>query len=144
MKQSFDMSIAPTMSVPRSQFDLSHNHKTMHDFDNLIPLTWLEVYPGDTINLRSQIFARMDTLLYPVMDNFHYTIHHFFVPMRILWDNARKFWGEQVDPGDSIDYSIPTITTASAHAVGSLADYLGIPTDSIATNSVVNALPIRS
>jgi hypothetical protein len=143
MKQSYDMSVAPTITVPRASFDLSHNHKTMCDFDYLIPLFWSEVYPGDTFNLKSQIFARMDTLLYPVMDNFHATIHHFFAPMRILWDNSRKFWGEQVDPGDSIDYSIPTITTAAAHAVGSLADYLGVPTASIATNSVVNALPFR-
>lgn len=143
MRQSYDMSVAPTVTVPRAQFDLSHNHKTMMDFDYLVPLFWSEVYPGDTFNLKSQIFARMDTMLYPVMDNFHMTIHHFFCPMRLLWDNSRKFWGEQVDPGDSIDYSIPTITTVAAHAVGSLADYLGVPTASIATNSVVNALPFR-
>lgn len=144
MKQSYDMSVAPTITVPRAQFDLSHNHKTMMDFDYLVPLFWSEVYPGDTFNVKAQIFARMDTLLYPVMDNFYMDIHHFFYPMRLGWDNARKFWGEQVDPGDSIDYSIPTITTASAHAVGSLADYLGVPTASIATNSVVNALPFRA
>jgi hypothetical protein len=144
MQQSYDMATAPTITVPRASFDLSHCHKTMMDFDYLVPMFWSEVYPGDTFNLKSQVFARMDTLLYPIMSDLYMDIHHFFVPMRQLWDNSRKFWGEQVDPGDSIDYSIPTITTVAAHAVGSLADYLGVPTASIATNSVVNALPFRA
>jgi len=56
--------------------------------------------------------------------------HFFSIPMRLVWDNWQKFNGEQIDPGDSIDYLIPT-TSAPAitgYEEGTISDYFGIPT----------------
>ena len=89
-----------------------------------------EVYPGDTFTMNPSIFARLATPLFPVMDNMYLDIHFFYVPMRQLWVNSRKFFGEQVDPGDSISFSIPTIAATATTGYGelSLPDYFGIPT----------------
>ena len=127
---NYDLSKAPTMSAPRASFNRSHGLKTTIDFDYLYPCYYDEVYPGDTFNMRPNLFARLATPLFPIMDNMFIDIHFYYVPMRQLWDNSRKFFGEQVDPGDSIDYSIPTMAAPSSTGYGelSLADYFGLPT----------------
>ena len=126
----YDMSKAPTMAAPRASFNRSHGHKTTIDFDYIYPVYYDEVYPGDTFSMNPHIFARLATPLFPIMDNMFLDIHFFWVPMRQLWVNSRKFFGEQVDPGDSIDYSIPTIAATAGTGYGelSLPDYFGIPT----------------
>lgn len=54
----------------------------------------------------------------------------FSVPIRLIWDNWQKFNGEQTNPGESTDYTIPTITApAGGYPVGSIYDYFGLPTD---------------
>ena len=114
---NYDMSSAPTMGAPRASFNRSHGHKTSIDFDLIIPVMQDEVYPGDTYTFNPNIFARLATPLHPLMDNMFLDIHSFFIPMRQLWVSSRKFFGEQVDPGDSIDYTVPymnaTATTRS-------------------------------
>ena len=127
---NYDVSKAPTLEAPRASFNISEGHKTTIDFDQLIPAWQRECYPGDTFSMNPTIFARLATPLYPIMDNMYLDIHFFWVPMRQLWVNSRKFFGEQVDPGDSIDYSIPTIAATASTGYGelSLPDYFGLPT----------------
>ena len=127
---NYDMSKAPTMQAPRASFDRSHGYKTTIDFDYIYPVYYDEVYPGDTFRMNSHIFGRLATPIHPVMDNMFLDIHFFYVPMRQLWDNARKFFGEQIDPGDSIDFTIPKISAPSStgYAELSLPDYFGLPT----------------
>jgi hypothetical protein len=127
---NYDMSAAPTLSVPRANFNRSHGGKTTIDFDYIYPLYFDEVYPGDTFNMDATIVGRLATPLFPIMDNAYVDTHFFFIPMRQLWDNARKFFGEQVDPGDSIDYTIPKIAApaSTGYAELSLADYFTLPT----------------
>jgi hypothetical protein len=127
---NYDMSAAPTLTVPRANFNRSHGGKTTIDFDYIYPLYFDEVYPGDTFNMDATIMGRLATPLYPVMDNMYLDTHFFFIPMRQLWVNSRKFFGEQVDPGDSIDYSIPKIAATPTTGYGelSLADYFTLPT----------------
>jgi hypothetical protein len=128
---NYDMASAPTMSAPRASFNRSHGHKTTIDFDNLYPVYYDEVYPGDTFTMNPTIWARLNSPLdVPLCDNMFVDIHFFYVPMRQLWDNSRKFFGEQVDPGDSIDYRIPYMaaTATTGYSELSLHDYLGLPT----------------
>lgn len=66
----------------------------------------------------------------------------FYVPSRLIWNHWTNFNGEQINPGDSTDYLVPTISSDTGFSVGSLADYLGIPTD--ISNLTVNALPFRA
>jgi len=117
----------PNIDIERSQFDRSHGVKTTFNEGLLIPIFVDEVLPGDTFNLSTTAFVRMSTPIYPVMDNMFCETFYFAVPIRLIWDNFQKFMGEQTDPGDSIDYTVPTITAASAIAEGDLEDYFGIP-----------------
>ena len=123
MKHKF--SEIPKPNVPRSQFDRSHGYKTTFDGGYLIPIFLDEVYPGDTHSLRGNFFARMNTPIHPIMDNLYFETFFFFVPNRLVWNNWQKFQGEQQNPGDSIDFLVPTITETPAEA--SLADYYGLP-----------------
>jgi len=137
----------PSANVGRSKFDLSHGHKTTIDADYIYPLTWMEVIPGDTFNVRGNIFARMTTPIYPLMDNLHIDTFYFFVPYRILWSNWERFLGAQDDPGDTIDFTIPTVAnSASGFAELSLYDYMGVPplVDLDANDVDVCAFPFRA
>lgn len=121
--------MVPRAEIPRSQFLRQSTHKTSFNAGYLVPVYVDEVLPGDTFNLKSTFFARMATPIYPIMDNLHLDSFFFFVPNRLLWTNWQKFMGEQDDPGDSISYTIPTQTSpAGGYAVGSLQDYMGLPT----------------
>ncbi len=116
----------PRADIPRSSFDRSHGCKTAFDAGFLIPIFADEALPGDTFNLNMTGFARLATPIFPLMDNMYMETFFFAVPMRLLWDNWQKFCGEQTDPGDSTDFTIP-VMTAHTPAVASLTDYLGVP-----------------
>lgn len=59
----------PGVSIPRSQLDRSHGHKTTFDAGWLVPIFVDEALPGDTFNLHMSAFARLATPLKPIMDN---------------------------------------------------------------------------
>lgn len=119
----------PKAEIPRSSFKIETMHKTTFDAGYLIPIYLDEVLPGDTFNVNMTAFARLATPIFPVMDNLHLDSFFFFVPNRLVWDNWVKFMGEQTNPGDSISYVIPTVTSpAGGYAVNSLQDYMGLPT----------------
>jgi len=128
MKHQF--SEVPKAEIQRSSFDRSHGHKTTFDAGFLIPILCDEALPGDTFNCQMTGLARLSTPIFPVMDNMRLETFFFAVPIRLLWDNWAKFNGEQLHPGDSIDYIIPTIPSgvAGGFAEGGLEDYFGMPT----------------
>jgi hypothetical protein len=119
----------PSADIPRSRFDRQSGHKTAFDAGYLIPIYVDEVLPGDSFSLRMTAFCRLATPLFPFMDNLHLDTFFFFVPNRLVWDNWVKLMGEQTNPGDSISYVIPQmVSPAGGYAVGSLQDYMGLPT----------------
>jgi hypothetical protein len=122
---------APTADIPRSSFNRSHAHKTTFDAGYLIPVFLDEALPGDTLTLNPTMVARLQYPINPIMDNLFLDVHFFSVPVRQVWSNFRKFCGEQVDPGDSIDYTVPVSNApaTTGYSVGSLQDYLGLPTE---------------
>ena len=142
MKSVMQHSFAEVSSakVPRSSFNRSHGLKTTFDAGYLIPIFADEVIPGDTFNLKMSHFARLATPLSPIMDNMYLDTFFFFIPTRLIWDNFKKFHGEEVDPGDSNDYQIPTMDAPTGgHLNGSLSDYLGIPTEHHASNTLTHS-----
>lgn len=119
----------PRADVPRSAFRMESTHKTTFDAGYLVPVYVTEVLPGDSFSLRMTAFARLATPLFPVMDNMHMDSFFFFVPNRLVWNNWKKFMGEQDNPADSISYTVPQqVSPAGGYAVGSLQDYMGLPT----------------
>ena len=137
----------PKVAIPRSSFNRSHGLKTTFDSGGLFPILVDEALPGDTFKLKLTAFGRMATPIYPVIDNLYMDTFFFSVPMRLVWNNFTKFMGEQIDPGDSIDYTIPTYNSASAAAEGTQMDYMGVPTQVagvFATTGGISALPGRA
>lgn len=131
----------PKTDIPRSQFDRSHGYKTTFNGGDLVPIFCDEVLPGDTFNLKMDGFARLATPIYPIMDNMYMETFFFFVPYRLVWENFKRFCGEQDDPGDSIDFTIPEATESTGFVTGTLTDYFGLP---LAANVPHSALPFRA
>lgn len=119
----------PGSQIPRSSFDRSHGHKTTFDAGYLIPILVDEALPGDTFNCRMTGFARLATPIHPIMDNLYMDTHFFAVPIRLVWDNFVRMCGQQDTPGASIDFLVPQIVSpGGGYAVGSVFDYMGLPT----------------
>lgn len=119
----------PKANIPRSKFPCDHEVKTTLDCGYLVPILVYEVLPADSIQCRVSLFARLATLISPIMDNMFMDTFFFFVPERLVFGHFQNMLGEQDNPDDSTDYLFPTITAPeNGFAVGSLADYFGIPT----------------
>ena len=127
--------------MKRSKFNLSYTKLLSCDLGELVPVGLTEVLPGDSFRMSTSALVRCSALLAPVMHAVHVGIHHWYVPNRIVWNNWENFITGGPD-GLNAD-TVPTLTLGggSGAAVGSLADYLGIPTG--VNNLVVNALPFR-
>lgn len=133
----------PQIHAPRSVFDRSFTHKTTMNVNKLYPIFIDEALPGDSFKIKFQAFGRLlNPLVVPVMDELYFETLWFKSPMRLLWNNSFKFFGEKENPDDSTDYVIPTINSGdTGFAVGELADHFGIPP--LVKNLDVNALPFR-
>lgn len=119
----------PKADIPRSSFDCQSTHKTTFDAGYLVPVYVDEMLPGDTFRLNMTAFARLATPIYPVMDNMYLDSFFFFVPNRLIWSNWQKFMGQQANPGDSTSFVVPQqVCPAGGYAIGSLQDYMGLPT----------------
>lgn len=125
--------------MKRSKFNLSYTKLLSCDLGELIPLGLTEVLPGDSVQQSTSALVRAAPLLAPVMHPVHVRIHHWFVPHRLVWDNWEDFITGGPDGNNASVF--PTITAASGFAVGSLGDYLGVPTG--VNNIEVSALPFR-
>ncbi|QXP08350.1 MAG: major capsid protein [Arizlama microvirus] len=128
MKHMFSQ--VPKAQIPRSVFDRSHGFKTTFDSGYLVPIFVDEALPGDTFSLSMTQFARLATPIVPFMDNLFCDTFFFAVPIRLIWNNWQKFNGEQTDPGDSTDFLAPICSApaSTGYAIGTLQDYMGIPT----------------
>ena len=143
-----NFAMVPRADIPRSRFSMQKTLKTTFDSGLIVPIMCEEVLPGDTFNVNVTMFGRLATPIFPVMDNLHLDSFFFFVPNRLVWTNWVKFMGEQDNPSDSISYTIPQqVSPAGGYAIGSLQDYLGLPTVGQVTagNTVSHsALPTRA
>lgn len=133
----------PKTSIPRAIFDRSHGHKTGIPVGKLVPFFIDEVLPGDTFNLKTAVLARLSTPIVPFMDNLYLRTFYFFVPNRLVWDHWEAMNGDQRSgPTASTDYLVPQATINNL-AIGTLGDYLGLPTG-VAQNVPVSELPLRA
>jgi len=119
----------PKADIQRSSFNRSHGYKTTFDAGLLVPFFCDEALPGDTFNVNVTAFSRLATPIFPIMDNMFMDTQFFSVPIRLIWDNWKKFNGEQKNPGDSTDFIIPQmVSPVGGYGIGTLSDYFGLPT----------------
>lgn len=135
----------PQINRPRSQFKRVSRHKHTFDEGLLIPFYLDEVLPGDTFNVKCQMFSRLATPIFPIMDNMYQEIFWFYVPNRLVWENFVKQHGEQIDPEDSTDYTTPVIDNAkvTTAVLSSLWDNYGLPIVGQSYLDKISALPFR-
>ena len=145
--QNSHFSKNPQVDIQRSRFDRSSSVKLSFNVGDLIPFYVDEVLPGDTFSVDTSKLVRMQTLVTPVMDNMYLDTYYFFVPNRLLWEHWQNFCGENTDSAwtPETEYQIPTIALQQDHAIGTIADYMGIPINDQSAPSVsVSALPFRA
>ena len=153
----------PTLDISRSKFDMSFTHKTTGNTGDLIPVyVDCDIVPGDTVTMKQSEIVRMMTPIAPVMDNAFMDFYWFFVPNRLVWEDFKKFMGEnETAPWTQTgDYTIPQIeiksdvknsdTNALTATVlqNSLINKMGIPIQNWSYNDhkkiSISALPVRA
>lgn len=135
--------------MKRAKHSLSHYKLLTCKMGQLVPVTWFEALPGDTIQQATSALVRCAPLVTPVMHPVHIRFHHWFVPNRLLWSNWQDFITGGSDGNNASAH--PFIATdnmngASAHNAGvsTLADHLGVPTSGLSISTPFNALPFRA
>ncbi|AZL82921.1 major capsid protein [Apis mellifera associated microvirus 45] len=128
--------------MKRSKFSLSHYKLLSCSMGELVPIGLVEVLPGDTVQHATQMLLRVLPLQAPVMHPVHVRVHHWFVPHRLVWEEWEDFITGGPDGMDDSSFPIINTPASTGFAVGSLADYLGVP-PSVASRPV-SALPFRA
>lgn len=126
----------------RTAFDLSFDNKLTTNFGKLTPILCKEIVPGDSFKLKSELFLRLSPLLAPIMHEVNATIHYFFVPNRLVWEEWEDFITGESDTPPELPY-MESSSMSGYDGIGSLADYLGVPTGISANQVRINALPFR-
>lgn len=135
----------PRAEIQRARFKRDFSNITTINEGELVPLYVDEVLPGDTISCDMNGLIRMSTPLYPVMDNCYLDTYAFFVPCRLLWEHWENLMGQNDSTywAEKTEYSVPQTTAPSGGwNVGTIADYMGIPTG--IANIKVNSMPFRA
>lgn len=141
-------SMVPRAEIPRSSFNMQHQHKTTINAAELVPIYVQEVLPGDSFNVSMSSYCRLATPLYPLLDNMDLESFFFFVPNRLVWVHWPNFMGEQNNPTDSISWNIPQIVSpVNGFPQLSIYDYMGLPTagqTAVGNQISISALPLRA
>jgi len=135
-------------------FDLTHDVKLSCNMGSLTPILTMEVVPGDSIQLGCESIIRFAPMTAPVMHRMDVTMHYFFVPNRILWDNWENFITNSANAGGTGQTYVapyidiyPNWSTASVpyQEAVKFMDYMGVPPiPTGSTRSQVSALPFAA
>lgn len=125
----------------RSKFNLSHTRLLTCQPGQLVPIGLIEVLPGDSMQHKTSMLLRCSPLLAPVMHPIDVRIHHWFVPTRLVMEDWESFITGGDDGLDDTVFPTVTIGGGTGAALGSLADYLGVPTG--VNNIECSAIPFR-
>lgn len=127
--------------MKRNKFSLSHYNLLSCNMGELIPLTWMEVLPGDTFQQATASLIRLLPMEAPVMHPCKVRIHHWFVPMTELWADFESFITGGDDGLDATEWPYLTLSSCTS---GSLHDHLGVPPAASYSSLKVSAIPFRA
>lgn len=125
----------------RNKFDLTHDVKLSGKIGQLIPSCVMEVVPGDQFTIASDVFLRFAPLIAPVMHRIDVSMHYFFVPNRILWENWENFITNEITTG------VPFVNLTDGLTVDQkkFLDYMGLPpVPTGGATAQVSALPLAA
>lgn len=109
----------------KNVFDLTHDVKLSMNMGELVPIMNMEVVPGDKFDIGCESLIRFAPMIAPVMHRMDVSMHYFFVPNRILWNNWEEFITNQ-NSGLSAPYvsvNSDNFTNAELRHL----NYLGLP-----------------
>lgn len=132
--------------LKRNKFSLSHYKLLTMDMGYLVPLTWYATLPGDSFQQRTSALIRCSPLLAPVMHPVDVRINHWFVPLRLIWDDFEDFITGGEDGTDSTTPPYRDLNAVDYSGQESnLVDYMGInPVDYTGTGIDIGMLPFRA
>jgi hypothetical protein len=126
----------------KNVFDLSHDFKFSGNMGNLTPILAAECVPGDNFTISCEAMVRFAPMLAPIMHRVDVSMHYFFVPNRILWDNWQDFVVNASVTAPVWPY-VEYYNTFSA-AQKSHLDYMGVPPNNTGFPTAINALPLAA
>ena len=136
----------------RAMHNLSMERTQTQKMGQLVPIDCYEVLPGDRIKSWTDMVVRISPLLAPIMSQIDATIHCWFVPNRLIWEDWEEFITGGKDNDPTTAPVAPTITITD-YSPGTLADYLNVngkdtlPNDASHPSRMhpltVSALPFR-
>lgn len=126
-----------------NMFDLSRDNKLTLSMGKIYPIMVDDVLPGDSFTITPEMLIRFAPMTFPIMHRIDATIHFFYVPNRIVWNNWPKFLADEKVAG--MPYSPPYIQGTDDEpcpvAARSFLDYLGLPLTSNMKEKI-DAMPI--
>lgn len=140
----------PQVNNVRSKFDLPTSVKTSFNVGDLVPFYYEEVLPGDTFDVTTNLIARMQPLVTPIMDDIYLDVYYFYVPNRIIWEHWKEFMGENTESAwyPQTEYNVPHVLYKGPNQpqFNTIADYFGIPipTSGSQFDFSVSQLPFRA
>lgn len=124
----------------RGVFQLDHERKMTGDFGQCLPALVMQMVPGDSFTLDTDLVIRFQALVAPPMHQVTATVHYFFVPTRLCWpkvDTSGNDW-ETFITGGTLGTNAAVAprwnVSSGKHSEGSLWDFLGLPCWSAANN----------
>lgn len=131
--------------MKRAKHSLSHYKLLTCDMGKLVPIGLIEALPGDTIQHSTSMLIRMSPLLAPVMHPVSVRVHHWFVPIRTMWDDWEDFiTGGPNGTGAVTPYPTNAAIITAANAKNSILDYMGVPVDNNIPVGAINTLPVTA
>lgn len=151
--KTFSFSTLPSVVKHRSKFNMNSHHKTTLSLGKLVPFYNVEVLPGDTFKVSTNQVSRLASSFIKVpIDNLFIDFFYFFVPNRIIFEKWQNVMGENTESAwaQEEEFEVPSmsflktdgITPLKVHK-GSIADYLGIPTN-VDNIPNINILPFHA
>ena len=130
----------------RNQFDLSYRKNFTCDMGQLIPVVCDEAVPGDYFKIGNEVVIRFQPLAAPIMHEIYATVHYFFVPYRILWDQWEDYISQGLLSDGTPAIPIPTYQFPSVDQptdlIGTLWDFFGFPIPGDVSGPVRGQMPI--
>lgn len=156
MKANY-LNVTPSIRRRQTRVDMSHTVRTSIRPGYICPVEIREVLPGDTWNDRTFTMTRLtSSFIRPIYDDMYLDIYHFFVPLRLCFNDIAGVFNIQTDnysTGMESLISLPVTNNISSElAKESIADYLGVyakydwedDTDNRACAAGYSVLPFRA
>ena len=126
----------------KNVFDLSHDVKMSMKMGNLTPVLVTECVPGDSFQIGCDSLIRFAPMIAPVMHRMDVSVHYFFVPNRLTWENWEKYIVDANTPNPLPYINYTDDFTADQKK---FLDYMGVPPNTgTGITQALNALPLAA